>query len=198
MVRRRERGFTLMEVVISLALFGVFLFIIGQLTSEMRYYEKRYPVNFMAHPQVNAVIARLRKDVYDSTEYPETYETYTMGKQTLILETLQETCGLLLCEFPSLVRVPPPRDAAESGLRVKGTEPIIRGGLKGYTGRGTVIVEQLFALPGIGLYIINAIYNKDLIAVQGAVLFVATFYVVINAVVEIGYAWLDPRVKLRA
>ena len=91
MVRRRERGFTLMEVVISLALFGVFLFIIGQLTSEMRYYEKRYPVNFMAHPQVNAVIARLRKDVYDSTEYPETYETYTMGKQTLILETLQET-----------------------------------------------------------------------------------------------------------
>ena len=91
MVTRRERGFTLMEVVISLALFGVFLFIIGQLTSEMRYYEKRYPVNFMAHPQVNAVIARLRKDVYDSTEYPETYETYTMGKQTLILETLQES-----------------------------------------------------------------------------------------------------------
>ena len=89
MVTRRERGFTLMEVVISLALFGVFLFIIGQLTSEMRYYEKRYPVNFMAHPQVNAVIARLRKDVYDSTEYPETYETYTMGKQTLILETLE-------------------------------------------------------------------------------------------------------------
>jgi len=62
---------------------------------------------------------------------------------------------------------------------------------------GTVIVEQLFALPGIGLYIINAIYNKDLIAVQGAVLFVATFYVVINAVVEIAYAWLDPRIRVK-
>jgi peptide/nickel transport system permease protein len=62
---------------------------------------------------------------------------------------------------------------------------------------GTVIVEQLFALPGIGLYIINAIYNKDLIAVQGAVLFVATFYVVINAVVEVAYAWLDPRIRVK-
>src|SRR4051812_21054677 len=62
---------------------------------------------------------------------------------------------------------------------------------------GTVIVEQLFALPGIGLYIINAIYNKDLIAVQGAVLFVATFYVVINAFVEVAYAWLDPRIRVK-
>ena len=62
---------------------------------------------------------------------------------------------------------------------------------------GTVIVEQLFALPGIGLYIINAIYNKDLIAVQGAVLFVATFYVVINAIVEVAYAWLDPRIRVK-
>jgi peptide/nickel transport system permease protein len=62
---------------------------------------------------------------------------------------------------------------------------------------GTVIVEQLFALPGIGLYIINAIYNKDLIAVQGAVLFIATFYVIINAIVEVAYAWLDPRIRVK-
>ena len=61
---------------------------------------------------------------------------------------------------------------------------------------GTVIVEQLFALPGIGLFIINAIYNKDLIAVQGAVLFIATAYVLVNAVVEVSYAWLDPRVRV--
>ena len=62
---------------------------------------------------------------------------------------------------------------------------------------GTVIVEQLFALPGIGLYIVNAIYNKDLIAVQGSVLFIATFYVIINAVVEVAYAWLDPRIRVQ-
>jgi peptide/nickel transport system permease protein len=62
---------------------------------------------------------------------------------------------------------------------------------------GTVIVETLFALPGIGLYVIQAIYNKDLIAVQGTVLFVAAFYVLINAAIELSYAWLDPRVRVR-
>jgi len=60
---------------------------------------------------------------------------------------------------------------------------------------GTIIVETLFALPGIGLYIVQAIYNKDLIAVQGTILFAATAYVLVNAVVELAYAWLDPRVR---
>lgn len=63
---------------------------------------------------------------------------------------------------------------------------------------GTVIVETLFALPGIGLYIIQAIYNKDLIAVQGTVLFIATFFVVVNLLVDMSYLWLDPRVRANA
>ena len=71
---RRQRGFTLMEVVVTMAIFGVFLMIVGALTLEMRGNEKRYPVNFMQHPQVIAVLSRLKRDVQDSfgsNPYPD-------------------------------------------------------------------------------------------------------------------------------
>lgn len=91
--QRAERGFTLMEVLVSLALFGVFLYIVGVLTAEMRGYEKRFPVDFLSHPQAGAVIARLRRDVMDSTTpyYPASYESYTQSEKTLILYSLQES-----------------------------------------------------------------------------------------------------------
>jgi len=60
---------------------------------------------------------------------------------------------------------------------------------------GAVIVEQLFGLPGLGTLLLNAIQTKDLAMVQGVVLFVATVYVVLNAIVDSLYAVLDPRVK---
>ena len=85
------RGFMLMEVVVSLALFGIFVFIIAQLTAQMFGYERRLPVNFMAHPQVGAVLSRIRRDVFDSTNYPDTFETYTQTPKTLILEVVLPT-----------------------------------------------------------------------------------------------------------
>ena len=87
----KERGFTLMEVVVSLALFGVFIIILTLLTREMTGYERRLPVNFMAHPQVNATLSRLRRDVLDSTNYPDTFESYTQSPKTLILVAVQPT-----------------------------------------------------------------------------------------------------------
>jgi peptide/nickel transport system permease protein len=60
---------------------------------------------------------------------------------------------------------------------------------------GTVIVEQIFALPGLGQLVITSIGFKDLIVVQGVVLFTATVYVVVNVLVTLGYAWLDPRTR---
>lgn len=89
MVKKRENGFTLLEVVVSLALFGVFLFIIAQMTKEMNGYEKRLPVNFMAHPQVATVLSRLRRDVLDSTNYEPSYDLYVNSTTTLILEAVQ-------------------------------------------------------------------------------------------------------------
>jgi peptide/nickel transport system permease protein len=60
---------------------------------------------------------------------------------------------------------------------------------------GTVIVESIFALPGIGRLLLGAIYTRDLIILQGVVLFVACGYVLMNFIVDMLYAVLDPRIR---
>jgi peptide/nickel transport system permease protein len=60
---------------------------------------------------------------------------------------------------------------------------------------GTVIVESIFALPGIGRLLLGAIYTRDLIILQGVVLFVALGYVLMNFIVDMLYAVLDPRIR---
>ena len=60
---------------------------------------------------------------------------------------------------------------------------------------GAVIVEQLFALPGIGRLLFDAIFQRDLMMVQGVVLVVTVGFVVINALVDILYVVLDPRLR---
>ena len=87
----RERGYSMMEVVVTLAIFGVFLLIIVTLTAEMRANEKRYPINYMAHPEVSAVMARMRKDIFDTKYYPATFHDYQQTPKTLILYTLQQS-----------------------------------------------------------------------------------------------------------
>lgn len=65
------------------------------------------------------------------------------------------------------------------------------GGLIG----GAVIVEQIFALPGVGRLLLGGIFNRDLILVQGTVSFIAVGFVVVNFLVDMLYAVLDPRVR---
>lgn len=60
---------------------------------------------------------------------------------------------------------------------------------------GTVIVESIFALPGIGRLLLGSIYTRDLIILQGVVLCVAVGYVLINFTVDMLYAVLDPRIR---
>ena len=60
---------------------------------------------------------------------------------------------------------------------------------------GAVIVESLFALPGIGQMMVNAVYQRDNFVIQGVVLVVAVGFVVINLAVDMMYAVLDPRVR---
>jgi peptide/nickel transport system permease protein len=61
---------------------------------------------------------------------------------------------------------------------------------------GTVIVETVFARPGIGRLIVTAILAKDFPMVQGIVLLIATTYVVVNLLVDISYGILDPRIRV--
>lgn len=89
---RQERGYTLLEIVVTLAVFGIFLFIVVVLTADMRANEKRYPVNYMAHPEASAVMSRLRRDIYDTTYYPQgEFQGYQQTPQTLLLYTLDQS-----------------------------------------------------------------------------------------------------------
>lgn len=62
---------------------------------------------------------------------------------------------------------------------------------------GAVVVEFLFAFPGLGSLMYSAIQARDINTVQGVVMFIALSYVVINALIDMAYAYLDPRVRLR-
>lgn len=66
----------------------------------------------------------------------------------------------------------------------------------GYLLGGAVIVEQIFALPGIGRLTLEAITQRDYALVEGTVLFVALLFMVLNLIVDLLYALLDPRVRL--
>ncbi|MGY1812085.1 ABC transporter permease [Blastococcus sp. SYSU D00820] len=59
----------------------------------------------------------------------------------------------------------------------------------------TVIVEYLFALPGMGSLVIGAANTGDFMTVQGAVLVIAVIYVVVNALIDLSYGYLDPRIR---
>ena len=59
---------------------------------------------------------------------------------------------------------------------------------------GAVIVETVFSRPGLGSLVVNAILWKDYPLVQGTVFFIAVSYVLVNLLVDMFYAWMDPRI----
>ena len=67
----------------------------------------------------------------------------------------------------------------------------------GYLLGGTVVVETVFSRQGIGRLAVVAIKGKDFDVIQGWALFVATIYIFVNLLVDISYAWLDPRIRYR-
>ena len=60
---------------------------------------------------------------------------------------------------------------------------------------GAVITETVFARPGVGKLLVDAILNKDYPIVQGAVLLIAFIYIIVNLLVDVSYAYLDPRIR---
>jgi ABC-type dipeptide/oligopeptide/nickel transport system permease component len=60
---------------------------------------------------------------------------------------------------------------------------------------GTIITETIFAWPGVGRLLIQAISFRDYPLVQGCILFIAVTYVGVNLAVDLVYAWLDPRIR---
>ena len=60
---------------------------------------------------------------------------------------------------------------------------------------GTIVVENVFVLPGIGRLVFQAISNRDLVVVRDVVMLLAAVVVVVNFVVDLLYAWVDPRLR---
>jgi peptide/nickel transport system permease protein len=60
---------------------------------------------------------------------------------------------------------------------------------------GSVIIESVFGLNGMGIYLLEGILRRDLLVVQSLVLIFAVTYVIINLFVDLTYAWLDPRIR---
>ncbi len=61
---------------------------------------------------------------------------------------------------------------------------------------GAVVTESVFAVPGIGSYLINAVKSRDIPVVMGSIIFIGLFVGIINLIVDFIYAFVDPRVKL--
>jgi oligopeptide transport system permease protein len=61
---------------------------------------------------------------------------------------------------------------------------------------GSVVVEQIFGVPGIGRFFVTGALNRDYTLVMGVVVFYGVLIVAFNFLVDLAYAWLDPKVKL--
>ena len=62
---------------------------------------------------------------------------------------------------------------------------------------GTIVIERLFAIPGLGWRLFGAIFQRDYMMVQGITVLIAAFYVLVNAVVDFLYMAIDPRIRRR-
>ena len=93
----RSGGYTLLEVVVAMAVFGIFLMALTAVTGEMVHYERRLQIDYLRHPQIIAVIGRMRRDVLDAhgaSPYRNSHDGYVMSSRTLILESVQQGGGV--------------------------------------------------------------------------------------------------------
>jgi peptide/nickel transport system permease protein len=60
-----------------------------------------------------------------------------------------------------------------------------------------VVIESVFALPGIGFLLVSSVYARDYPAVEGAALVLAMLFVVVNLITDLTYSFVDPRIRHR-
>jgi oligopeptide transport system permease protein len=61
---------------------------------------------------------------------------------------------------------------------------------------GSIVIESIFAIPGLGSHLVQGAFNRDYTVVMGVVIFYALFLLVLNLLVDLAYTWIDPRVEL--
>jgi peptide/nickel transport system permease protein len=60
---------------------------------------------------------------------------------------------------------------------------------------GAVIIENMFAIPGVGRLLVSSVFAQDYVVIQGGTLVIATIIIIVNLIVDISYGWLDPRIR---
>jgi peptide/nickel transport system permease protein len=65
----------------------------------------------------------------------------------------------------------------------------------GYLLGGTVLTETTFSWPGLGRLVVDAVRARDFPLIQGTVIFLAVIFIIINLLVDLGYGFLDPRIR---
>ena len=65
----------------------------------------------------------------------------------------------------------------------------------GYMLTGSMLIEKVFSIPGIGKLAVDAMSNRDLPLLEGTVMYIAFVFVVVNLIVDVSYAFLDPRIR---
>jgi peptide/nickel transport system permease protein len=117
---------------------------------------------------------------------------FTRVLRSDLIETLQQD-HILAARARGM---PPWRILTFDALRLSSFSLVTLAGVSlGRTIGTTVVVETLFGLPGMGSLAVNAATNRDITLLQGSVVVIATAYVVVNALVDVSYAWLDPRIR---
>lgn len=66
----------------------------------------------------------------------------------------------------------------------------------GYLLGGAVLTESIFAWPGLGRWLFTAFGNKDIMQIQGGVLFVAVLFMLVNLIIDVSYVYFDPRIRV--
>ncbi len=84
-MRPSVRGYSVLEAVVALAIFSLFILILTALQAQKSRFEQSLRIEFMRHPEKIAVLARVRKDVVDSRGYPKKHESFSQSPTTLLL-----------------------------------------------------------------------------------------------------------------
>src|SRR4029077_13591373 len=67
-----------------------------------------------------------------------------------------------------------------------------------YTLTGSFVVEKVFNIPGLGQHFVNSVLNRDRTLILGVVMVYSAFLIAFNLLVDVAYAWLDPRIDITA
>lgn len=128
--------------------------------------------------------------------------SFALAEWTILMRTLRaEMIGVLQEDYIAMARAKGMGDTRiliGHALRPSSFALITLLGLQvGNLIGGSIIIESIFGIPGVGRLLIGAIFARDFILIQGVVTFIAIAYVLVNFAVDMTYTYLDPRVRAR-